>query len=80
MSLSDPSKVGGERVSKTSFIRPEVGLYLRFLRDPLFGGWADMMVGEMIPSSVLECGWSRVVVGNRPNTVARQLGPVAGAW
>ena len=45
MSLSDPSKVGGEMVSKTSFKRPEVGLYLRFFRDPglFLGGCVDIL-------------------------------------
>lgn len=44
-------------ISKTSFRRPEVGLYLRFFRaaGPLFRGCADMMEG-MIPDSTPECG------------------------
>jgi hypothetical protein len=46
MSLLDPSKVGGERVSKTPFTRPEVGSYLRFFRAPgrLLGGWEVWLV------------------------------------
>ena len=45
MSLSDPSKVGGERVSKTTLIRPEKGLYFRFFRAPelFLGGWVDIL-------------------------------------
>ena len=49
-------------ISKTSFRRPEVGLYLRFLRERFVGGCVDM-VGGTIPSSIRECGWSRAIVG-----------------
>ena len=68
MSFSDPSNIGGERVSKAPFRRPEVGLYLCFFRPPerLFGGCTDM-AEETNPNSLQECGWSRVVVGKQPN-------------
>ena len=60
MSFSDPSKIGEGMTSKTSFRRPEVGLYLRFFRERLAGGCVDM-VEEMIPGLIQECGWSRAL-------------------
>lgn len=80
MSLSDPSKIGGEIVSTTSFIRPEVGLRLFFLRAPerFLGGCVDILEvmsaargqGKLIPARTQQlngkCGWSRAFVGKMP--------------
>ena len=45
MSLSDPCSIGGERISRAPFNRPEVGLYLRFFRAPgrVLGGCVDIL-------------------------------------
>jgi len=86
MSLSDPSKIGGESVSRTSFKSPEVGLRLRFFRAAggLFGGCADMMGGGTIQGRSLiqleSVAGHEFLVGKQPNAVVVQpLRPVTGA-
>jgi len=46
MSPSEPSRIGGDRVSKTPFTRPEAGLRPRFFRAPerLVGGCVVAML------------------------------------
>ena len=88
MALSDPPNTGGERVSKTSFRSPEVGLRLRFFRTAggLFEGCADMMEETIQGRSLVQLesvAGHESIVGKQPNTVVvhgpgQPLGPLTG--
>jgi len=83
--LSDPSNIGGEKVSRTSFRSPEVGLRLRFFRAAggLFGGCADMMEETIQGRSLIQLesvAGHGFIVGKQPNAVGmKSPGPGVAA-